>query len=51
MTTEQEEIAAVLLNEAMKPLEYDLDAYAKISERIFDMIINNFEFKPKTETK
>ena len=51
MTTEEEEKTATLLNEAMKPLEDNLTEYGKVSKRIFDMIINNFEFKTEINYK
>jgi len=45
MTTEEQEKAAELLNEALKPLEVSLYLYEKVSPLLWKMIITNFEFK------
>ena len=45
MTTDQQEHLSELINEVLKPLEFDLELYAKISKPLNEMIITNFEFK------
>ena len=51
MTTEQQEKAAVLLNEALKPLEVALYLYEQVSPLLWKMINDNYEFKLKTTTE
>ena len=51
MTADEEEKAAVLLNRALKPLEVDLELYAKVSPGLWEMIINNYEFKKENHGK